>query len=172
MADPIAPRDGLGPVVDTLKDIQRRLSQLEKPTGTQYANAVANLVKFAQIGKSVQAFTVPSTMSSVASGTIAIPTGYTTAAIFGMVSVGAWNGSTSADYLYVQCLINGTPGSSLPVFAGSSNYGTVGASAVRTLDGLVPGSSISVAVQCAAASGWGANGSNIANIDVIALFSR
>lgn len=172
MADPIAPRDGLGPIVDTLKDIQRRLSQLEKPTGTQYANAVGNMVEFGSIGKSTTAFAVPVTMGSVASGAIPIPAGYTTAAILGIVSVGAWNGSATGDYMYVQCLIDGSPGASLPVRAAASAYGTVGASAIRTLEGLTPGNTIDVAVQCAAASGWGANGSNIANIDVIALFRR
>lgn len=172
MADPQPPGDNLAPLVAELTEIKRQLRELQKPTGTQYANAVASLVGFGSIGMSAQAFTVPTVMTPVASSTLTVPPGYTQAAILGIVSVGAWNGSTAGAYLYVQALINGSPGASLPVYAAPSAYGEAGASAVRTLSGLTPGSTIPVAVQCYAASGWGANGSNIANIDVIALFKK
>lgn len=173
MGNPIPVGDApYSQLVEEFRQIKLRLAELEAPTGTQIANAVANLTSYGSAGASSIGFAIPTVMATVASGTLVVPAGFTKATMHGTVSAGAWNGSATGDYLYVQCILNGSPGATMPVFAGASAYGSVSASAIRTLTGLTPGSTIVVGVQCKASSGWGTNTSNIANVDVTVSFSR
>jgi len=135
------------------------------------ATLVSKQVEDGSIGYSITSFAVPTSLSSVATQTLNIPSGFTKASILGVVSVGAWNGSATGDYLYARAMINGVGGAAMPTFAGAGSYAQVTVSAIRTLTGLV-GPTISVDIECNAASGWGSNGANSANSDVIAIFRR
>jgi len=136
-------------------------------------NAVINAqIDFGSIGYSATAFTIPTSMSNVVSQTITIPAGYTRAAILGVATIGAWNGSAGGGYIYASTVVNGSPGAIMPIYVGASSYGEVTASAIRTLTGLTPGGTITVQVGCYATGAWGSNASNIANLDAIAIFRR
>lgn len=145
---------------------------LSLPAGIIGNDALANPVNFGGIGFSSTAFTVTTSSTAVITRTITIPTGFTQAAIIGVSTAGAINGSTSAGYLYIQTVVNGGGGSVMPAYGGpSGGWAFVCASAMRTLTGLTPGS-ITVATNLYASTAWGSNAANIANLDVIALFSR
>lgn len=144
---------------------------LSLPAGIIDNDALANPVQDGAIGASETGFTIPTSMGAVISRTIDIPEGFTKAAVLGVVSVGAWNPTATGDYMYAEARIRNGSGASLPVYVGPSAYGVVTVSAIRTITDLT-GPTLSVEARCYAAGGWGSNGSNIANIDVIALFRR
>ncbi len=136
-------------------------------------DALTNPVNFGGIGYSATAFTVTSSSTAVVTRTITIPTGFTQAAIIGVSTAGAVNGSTGAGYLYIQTVINGTGGAVMPAYGGpSGGWAFVAASAMRTLSGLTTPGVITVTANLYASGAWGSNASNIANLDVICLFSR
>ena len=145
---------------------------LSLPAGIINNDALANPVNFGGIGFSSTAFAVTTSSTAVITRTITIPTGFTQAAIIGVSTAGAINGSTTAGYLYIQTVVNGGGGSVMPAYGGpSGGWAFVCASAMRTLTGLAPGS-ITVSTNLYASTAWGSNAANIANLDVIALFSR
>jgi len=163
---PSIARSVSGIVADVLATQAEQAAQLVSIT-----DLVNKQVDTGSIGYSTSGFTVPTTLTSVASQTIPVPSGFTKAAVLGIVSVGAWNGSVTGDYLYARASINGAGGATMPTFADPSSYAQLTVSAIRTLTGIVT-PTISVGIECYASSGWGSLGANIANIDVIVLFRR
>ena len=144
---------------------------LSLPAGIIDNDALANPVQDGAIGYSLTGFNVPTSIAPVATRTITVPSGFTRASVLGIASIGAFNGTSSMDYLYAKTTIDGTGGATMPVRADAGSYATVTVSAIRSISGLT-GPTISVSVECYAAAEWGSNGSNIANLDVIALFRR
>lgn len=132
---------------------------------------IGQVVDFGGIGYSAMGFAVTATNNTVISQTITIPAGFSQCAIIGVSTAGAVNGSATGGFLYIQTVINGSPGATLPAWGSPSNgWAFVAVSAMRTLTGLSPGN-ITVATKLQADGAWGTNASNIANLDVIALFA-
>lgn len=144
---------------------------LDLPAGIIGNDDLANPLEDGAIGYSETAFTVPTSLSAIVTRTIAIPSGFTRASVLGIASVGAFNPTAAVDYLYARTSINGSGGATVPVRAAAGSYATVTVSAIRTLTGL-SGGTLPVTIDCYAAGSWGSSASNIANIDVIALFRR
>lgn len=174
LADPRPPRDGLGPLVDQLREFKRQLRELEKPSGTQHANVVGSMVAFGSVSHAASGLSVvvPAAEAAVVSGTIVVPDGYTQASVTAHASVGAMNGSAVADTLTIGCAVNGATLARMPVAAAAHGYGSLLVSGSTELDGLTAGGVITVAATCWAPAGWGSDSLNVANIDCVALFRR
>jgi len=135
-------------------------------------DALANPADFGSSGSSASGWTVPTVETSVLTGSITVPAGFTRAVVLAIASAGAVNQTASADFLYVAAAILGTRGGSSIGYAGPSGGWTMQtAHAIRALTGL-SGGSITLDCKVDAAGGWGSNTSNVANLDAIAVFRR
>jgi cytoskeletal protein CcmA (bactofilin family) len=146
---------------------------LSVPNGSISNSALMAPVVISTSGVSQNNYGVPlSAGTSFANTTVSVPSGYSTADVLCMVVAGAFNGTTSGDYLYVASDINGQPGGETPQFAGpNGGYASAAANGIRTLTGL-NGGSISLGCQVRAGGGWGANSSNFANMNAVIFFRR
>lgn len=120
-----------------------------------------------------QNFALTTTLSNIRTKTVTVPAGFTKAAVSVTVRVFAVNPSTTGgydtlggDYLYGQANINGFNGFALPLAtSGNGGSGTNVSPFSAVLDGLTPGSTISlqIAAQTAFAN-WAANVQNTAEL--------
>jgi len=133
---------------------------------------VADTVRGGQAGTFTTNFAVTGTGTSVASGTIAVPAGFTHALVFSTAHAHALNTTAGGDFFYAGAAINGvTPAMiSAPTAAGVS--ATSSGSATRILTGLSGGVITVDAMVHSAFASWTATASNIASIDAIAIFYR
>lgn len=136
-------------------------------------DALANPVAFGAYGGSSVGWAVSTTAAAVKSGTIAVPSGYTRALVMCNAHASATNTSASYDFLYTSARIDASGGGPLFNLAAPGSQTYSGSSAIRTLTGLAPASSITVACQVNSSVGnWTAAGSNAATVDAIAVFLR
>lgn len=149
------------------------LGQLALPAGIIGNDALANPVQGGSGGLSASGYGLSSTQAAVVSTTILVPTGFTRALVHVTCDVAAYNTTGASQYLYVAASINGTGGgeSTTPIANGvaASGYG----SAIRSLSGLTPGGTFSIAALARTGGGTiAAAGANLANLNAIALFLR
>lgn len=145
---------------------------LSLPAGIIDNEALANPLEPGSVGVSSIGHAVTTTNSDVAVTTITIPAGYTRAIIMCVVNCGAFNSAAVPDYLYVSARIGTAGGGELVSYAAAGTYANASASAIRTLTGL-SGGTVTVAARVRSGStSWGAQPSNAAHVNAIALFLR
>ncbi|WP_284984312.1 hypothetical protein [Arthrobacter sp. efr-133-TYG-118] len=146
---------------------------LSVPNGSISNTALQNPASTGQLSAAATNFAIPTTPTTVASGTISIPAGYTQAVVTLNVSAGAVNSTASADFLYIQAVINGSAANTMPGYAGpTGGWAWAGSTKTAVLTGL-SGGSISLSALAQTQTGtWGANTSNRAYCEATAIFLR
>jgi hypothetical protein len=146
---------------------------LAVPNGSISNAALVAPVVISTSGVSQNNFAVSTSPTVYATANVTVPAGYSQADILCMVVGGAFNGTASADYLYVSASINGVAGGETPQPApASGGYASAAANGIRTLTGL-SGGTITIGCQIRSnSSAWGTNTSNIANMNAVIFFRR
>ena len=146
---------------------------LSVPNGSISNAALQNPLQPGSAGLSQTNFATTTAGAIYAQQTLTVPSGYTQCLIMNGVSAGAWNNTTSGDYLYVSADINGSPGGETAQFAAGPGFGSASAFAIRTLTGLSGGQTFTVGTRVrSGAAAWAANTSTFANTNALALFLR
>ena len=119
-------------------------------------------------------FNVTTTLTNIKTKAIAVPAGFTQAAVTLTVRVYAINNSAGLDYLYSQANINGFNGLALPVAATNAGGSCMNVSTFSTvLDGANLGSTLTLQIAASTAFGsWGVNASNSADLSAAISWYR
>lgn len=144
---------------------------LSVPNGSISNAALQNPIQTGSSGSSGSNFATTTAGAAAATGAITVPAGFTQATIMVIAGAGAVNSTASGDFIYVSASINGLAGGERATPASAGGYGSSTASAIRTLTGL-SGGTITVGAVVRTGSIWAASGSNVANCDAIATFTR
>lgn len=163
----------IGPTIADLQDAQADLAAQQAALAVEVARIdalVGAQVSIAAVGVSQTGINIPGSSTLLTSTTISIPGGFTRAIVHVTANVGAYNGSAGGVYLIASGYINGTTGGEQSSLVSNGTLDSVSVSAIRSLTGLTGGGTITVGVQ--GRGGLGTNGSNIANVDAIAVFLR
>lgn len=144
------PEDRLAAFVAELDKVRADIRELQRPTGTQIAETVANQIVTDVASASVNTVSVGTSFSTILSVSIPVPDGFHRASV---VTVGAWtaantvSGFSGGDRAYLRMVIGGTPGPESNILL-QPNMITqpVTATATRVLD-VTPGGSLSVLAQ-------------------------
>jgi len=146
---------------------------LSLPAGIIGNDALASPVSFGNSSTATLAFALATTDVAMASGTIAVPAGYTQAQVFMIGEVGAINPNTAGDFVRASAVINGVASrESFGYCAGSSGSVEVVTAKSTFLTGL-SGGNITVAVNVHAQNNaWTADASNRAYVEAFAVFLR
>ena len=170
------------PVIADLAAKQAALDAANVTLTAQQADLAAQLVSInALIGAQVQhgssgtsetAFSVNTTHTLRATGSITVPAGFTRVTVLCTVDATAINGVTTAGaYLQVQASIAGTPGGTATGYAGYGYQTGASASAIRTITGL-SGGTIALGAVVFATADFGTSALNLADVNAIAIFTR
>jgi len=172
--------------------IMRRLADLERayrelvasgPSmfASTFASIEANLASInALIGNEVQIgsasvlatnFATSATNTSVATGTITVPAGYSQALVFATATAGIWNRNAVGEYLYLNVGIIGIGSRQITVGMAPSSFGSASTSKATLLPGL-SGGTIAFAAILRTDSAIPAQASNMAAIEAIVVFLR
>lgn len=141
-------------------------------------SALANPLLPGRLHADAQNFQVKTLWATVASGSLAVPDGYSQALILNLASAAtAYNNTAAVDFLYVRTLINGSGFGGWTIGSvdveGGGGTGVAYDFTTGLLTGLVAGSSLTFAAQVASGYGtWAANGANVLNFDVVLLWLR
>ena len=125
-----------------------------------------------QAGLTTTNFAVSTTPAAVASTTITVPAGFTTALVFSSAHVFAYNPTASGEYLYIGSEIAPTTPAFIPTEVGPTSWATAHGSSSRIVTGLSGGTIGVAAIAHSNTAAWAAQTANIATIDAIALFIR
>lgn len=113
-----APKDGIDQLLRKQAELERRIAELERPSGTQVAETVATMADLYALSVAVDAqqsqgtgFTMSTTMTTRATVSFTIPDGYTRALVFagGFVYSGTAAGGGDRIYGGVQIASNSGP---------------------------------------------------------------
>lgn len=168
--------DQVEQLLSRVERMQRRLDELERPTGTQVAETVANQIVTDVASASVSSVSVGTSFTTILSVTIPVPAGFSRASV---VAVGAWTASNTVtgwsggDRAYLRMVIGGTAGPESNILLQTSMITQpVTATSTRVFS-VTPGGSLVVQAQArnrdsaTDAATW-AN----ANMSALALFTR
>jgi hypothetical protein len=164
---------GQDELVRRMRDLERRVDELGPSVAKSFIPMLATVVKGGQAGLVATAFPVTTTTTAVASATIAVPPGFTTAIVFASAHGTAFNTTAISDLLYVGARITGWYPAMIPSLVAATSFGDSHGSASRIFTGLSGGS---IGVDAMMKSEYGAWGvttpGNAATIDAIAIFYR
>lgn len=121
----------------------RRLDELEKPSGSQLFESLANQVSPSVATNSNSAFVVNTTPTNFASVSFSTPARYSRALVFAGASTTAGNNSDGRLFTYVTINGNAGPTSNMAI-PSSVLFGTCAAFHTRFMTGLPPGGSFTV----------------------------
>ena len=147
---------------------------LSLPAGIVDNDALASPVKPQYIFASGTGFALATTDAAVASSTITVPAGFTSAVVSVVGRVYATNPNAGYDYLITVSKIDGTGCANLPLLVGGSGgSGIVVAPYSRVLTGLTGGGTFVVEVRAYAnTAAWAANAQNTAELSGTILWFR
>jgi hypothetical protein len=156
-------------------DGNAEFNQLTLRAGIVGNDALTSPVVPGVINAGSSGFAIGTSYATVYSGNIAVPAGFTSAAISVVARVFALNnGSSSVDYLRARPAIAGNTGTGVPVAAtnaGGSATATTPLSVV--LSGLTGGSNVAVSIQAAADyAAWPSDSLNRADLSGSVLWFR
>lgn len=155
--------------VDTLAGQQAELtSQQAELTDLVGKQVSADAKAASQAGAAIS--TASTVRTSVA---FTVPDGFTQALVVSTAGVMGRNSTATADYIYVQSVVNGVSGGELYANIGPGFSGGVSSPYYRRLGGLVGGEVVTVG--CATRTGfaaWDASGSNSAIVHAQVIFLR
>ena len=136
--------------------------------------AIGDLTTFITDESGAGGFSMPTgTTSAVATSNIVVPVGYTKMSILAIGLVEGVNGSGSLNYLYGRIVIEGVNVSEL-MASPIATSGTLTAAIVSAAhsEAVTPGETITTELRAKGDGGaWGSS-ATVANISVIALFSK
>lgn len=136
-------------------------------------DALANPVQTETASNYLSNYAISTTSAARASVTLTVPAGFTKAVIIANPTAMGQNSTASADYLYVQAIINGANGGELYTNAGAGLAVGLASPVHMTLTGLTGGATITVDVATRAGlATWAASTSNQANIYATAIYLR
>lgn len=121
-------------------------------------------------------FAVPASGVVLASHSLQVPDGFTGALVTNTSFATANNTSANSDYIYVSTIID-TP---IGRFAGGQAFTSLAAGAwasacacgVAKVEGMVPGDTVTCAVNVSSGNGWSAQAANSANLNVTVIWFR
>jgi hypothetical protein len=173
---------GADELVRRMRDLERRVDELGpsvarsfQPVIDDLTALVANTVRGGQAGIWGTGFAVTGSQADVATTSIAVPDGFTTAAVFAAAHVLAANDQPTTDgYLYVAPRIAGViPTLLAPTWVPRLSWGSAHSSYSTIVTGLTDGSSIGIAAMVSTAGAtWAAQPGHRAGVDAIAIFYR
>lgn len=136
-------------------------------------DALANPVQMETSTNYLSNYEVGTVSTVRASLTLTVPNGFTQAVVIANPTGMAQNSTATADYLYVQAVIQGTPGGELYTSAGAGLAVGVASPVHMTLYGLTGGEEITVSVATRTGfATWAAAPGNQANIYATAIYLR
>lgn len=146
---------------------------LDLPAGIINNTALSNPSRFGQVSVNTTNFSLATTAAAVATGTIAVPDGYSQANVTVTVTVGAVNMTATGDFLYCQASINGVAANEIFSYA-SGNQGSAwtGSTKTATLTGLTGGVITLSALGRSQNAAWSANTANRAFVEAVVTFLR
>lgn len=145
---------------------------LDLPAGIINNDALANPLNVGRTSGAATNFALTTTPQTFALATIPVPSGFTTALVFVVCTVGGINPNTSSDFLYSSAIINGALSNEVFGYVSASG-GSVAVTTAKSdiLTGL-SGGSVSVAVSIHTGAAWTASSSNRAYVEAQAVFLR
>jgi hypothetical protein len=183
------PEDPIDDLLERTGDLERRLKELEAPTGTQVAETVATIddvialqtVPGAATGSS-SAFSPGTAEGAKCSTSVVVPEGFTRALLIGVGSVSLiyqWPSGSGIDTLTSKIRLSGNDGQ--PLTMTGSELNVSGWDAFRTMTnshsfvatGLSGGATLTAELRLSTATNnWTVSGNNRATITLMALFMR
>lgn len=146
---------------------------LNLPAGIIGNAALANPVQMETSSNYLSNYAIGTTSTVRASLTLTVPPGFTQAVIIANPTGMGQNSTATVDYLYVQAIIQGTPGGELYTSAGAGLAVGVASPVHMTLYGLTDGEEITVSVATRTGfATWAAAPGNQANIYATAIYLR
>lgn len=162
-----------GELTARLKDVQRRLDVLERPTGTQSAELVANQVRVGLGFGAQSGFAVSTSLTTRGEDEVVVPAGFSRALVSCTAILNVLNGSGSQVSIEVWGSVSpagsGNPGRS---WVRPGEFASVVSSYSVLLDDLAGGDVITVGARVAAGGAIPASGFNTASSMAIVLFQR
>ena len=162
-------------------DLERQLSELQASVtriGLIDNAALTSPLMFSAEGLSIDAFSLPLAETPIATVSLTVPNGFTTAVVQGIGSVFVYNSTATLDYLYARVNINWAGGSAagrrlmtaLGAYGGS---GSLSVNMQQVITGLVAGQviTVTVAVRSAFAT-LPAEPSNGATVNAMVTWAR
>lgn len=144
---------------------------LDLPAGIIGNDALTSPVEAGSGSFAEVAFGVSPTKVARATGTIAVPDGFTQALLFMLVTAGAFNDTATPDYLITEALVNGAGSRDLAHLALGGQWAAGTTGRARILTGL--GSTISIGVNVwTATETWSASASSRAACEALVVFLR
>jgi hypothetical protein len=158
-------------LVRRMRDLERRMDEMGPSVARSFLPMLATVVQGGQEGTWETNFAVPTgTGTAVASVSIGVPDGFTSAIVFAIAHASAHNTTAGAEFFYVGASINSVVPAMLLAPMPPSGYATSSGSASRILTGLSGGVIDVEAMVHSETASWTATGSNLASIDAIAIF--
>jgi len=161
---------GQDELVRRMRDLERRVDELGPSVSKSFIPMLATVVQGGQEGTWATNFAVPLTPGPVASVSIGVPVGFTSAIVVAIAHASVMNTTAGAEYFYVGASINSVVPAMLLTPIAAAGYATSSGSASRILTGLSGGVIDVEAVVHSEFASWTATGSNLASIDAIAIF--
>jgi hypothetical protein len=145
---------------------------LSLPAGIINNDALANPLNVGRTSGAATNFALTTTPQTFALATIPVPSGFTTALVFVVCTVGGINPNATSDFLYSSAIINGALSNEVFGYVSASG-GSVAVTTAKSdiLTGL-SGGSVSVAVSIHTGAAWAANSANRAYVEAQAVFLR
>jgi hypothetical protein len=145
---------------------------LSLPAGIINNDALANPLNVGRTSGAATNFALTTSPQTFALATIPVPSGFTTALVFVVCTVGGINPNATSDFLYSSAIINGALSNEVFGYVSASG-GSVAVTTAKSdiLTGL-SGGSVSVAVSIHAGAAWTANSANRAYVEAQAVFLR
>jgi hypothetical protein len=137
------PTEGVDQLARLIEEHDRRLRELEKPSGSQLFETLANQVSPSVSTGSGTAFVVTTSAQNFASVSFTVPERYSRALVFAGASTTAGNSSDGRLFSYITIDDVAGPTSNATISA-SVLFGTCAAFSTRILTGLTPGASFAV----------------------------
>jgi hypothetical protein len=163
--------DALDALVTRLVKAEERISELERPTGSQLYDSLANQSSPAVAVNSASSFTLTTSYANITSATVPVPTGYTRAVVTAMSGINGVTASGGGDRMLAQVSIDGTFGPTATSYATIAQpFAFASAYAVATLASV--GASISVVLQARLLFGPGDFTGTNATLAVTVMFLR
>ena len=146
---------------------------LNLPAGIIGNDALANPTLIVAASNYLSNYSVTTTSTVRASVTLVVPDGFTSVVIMANATGMAQNSGATADYLYVQAVVDGVNGGEMYTSAGAGLAVGVASPFNATLYGLTGGQEITVSVATRTGfATWAASPAAQANIYVTTLYFR
>lgn len=172
-----APSVGADVLPDVIADMQARIKELERPTGTQAADLLSKVLALVtnlivpQVGSAgVASFTAATSYQNYASFSFTTPASCTQVLISAGGNTTQSTAATGGDVFSARILINGVSSSVTNVASNQGNASTAVFSSAQ-ITGLTPGQVIFVTIQGKLTTGPGTSfPGNNASVSAAALF--